>query len=342
MNLTDTKYSQFSLIKEMLETPGLVKKFEPSFSDQFINAIQNSKGLFIAGEGSSRLFPAKNLIHQALREGVSTNILSEGAMQSLEYKLDDYIVFGISNSGKTKEVIQLFNQLKAKNHANLIGVACHENVPLQTLAGNFHFLNCGEEDAVAATKSVVFQGLFFDFLLSKMTGTSAPDTNALSVNLEKVLTQSISAEITSKLTSATTLYFAGRNDGVGEELALKTNEITRQKSGFLPGTYLLHGIEEVITPKDTLILIEPFEDECEKIERIYTKEIGANVVAISSKQTCFPTILLPDNNPRYLGYLSLAAGWSLLAEAGIELDINLDKPNRARKIGNEFNSSEVK
>jgi len=34
------------------------------------------------------------------------------------------------------------------------------------------------------------------------------------------------------------------NNGVAEELALKTNEITRKKSAFLEGTFAVHGIEE--------------------------------------------------------------------------------------------------
>jgi glucosamine--fructose-6-phosphate aminotransferase (isomerizing) len=35
-------------------------------------------------------------------------------------------------------------------------------------------------------------------------------------------------------------------------------------------------------------------------------------------------------------YVYLAAGWNVLVEIGLSLGINLDKPQRARKIGNEF------
>ena len=34
--------------------------------------------------------------------------------------------------------------------------------------------------------------------------------------------------------------------------------------------------------------------------------------------------------------VQLAAGWNLLVEAGLKLGINIDKPERARKVGNEF------
>jgi glucosamine--fructose-6-phosphate aminotransferase (isomerizing) len=35
-------------------------------------------------------------------------------------------------------------------------------------------------------------------------------------------------------------------------------------------------------------------------------------------------------------YLQLMAGWNLLVEIGLATGIDLDKPERARKVGNEF------
>jgi glucosamine--fructose-6-phosphate aminotransferase (isomerizing) len=35
-------------------------------------------------------------------------------------------------------------------------------------------------------------------------------------------------------------------------------------------------------------------------------------------------------------YVFLAAGWNLLVEIGLSLGIDLDKAERARKVGNEF------
>ena len=34
----------------------------------------------------------------------------------------------------------------------------------------------------------------------------------------------------------------------------------------------------------------------------------------------------------------MAAGWNLLVETGLRLGVNIDKPERARKVGNEFGS----
>ncbi|NSW93768.1 MAG: sugar isomerase, partial [Bacteroidales bacterium] len=59
MNLREEKYSKFALVKEMMETPGIMKSFNPKVSEKFVKAIKEKKGLFLTGEGSSRLLPAK-------------------------------------------------------------------------------------------------------------------------------------------------------------------------------------------------------------------------------------------------------------------------------------------
>jgi glutamine---fructose-6-phosphate transaminase (isomerizing) len=82
------------------------------------------------------------------------------------------------------------------------------------------------------------------------------------------------------------------------------------------------------------VVIDPFEQEEEKFNEILVKGAGVEVIAISTRQTLFPTICIPDGGA-FKNYIELAAGWNLLVETGINLGIDLDKPVRARKIGNE-------
>lgn len=49
----------------------------------------------------------------------------------------------------------------------------------------------------------------------------------------------------------------------------------------------------------------------------------------------FPTILVPDAG-ELTPFVYLCAGWNVLVEIGLALGIDLDKPERARKVGNEF------
>jgi glucosamine--fructose-6-phosphate aminotransferase (isomerizing) len=48
-----------------------------------------------------------------------------------------------------------------------------------------------------------------------------------------------------------------------------------------------------------------------------------------------PTITIPRVEG-YWSILQLMAGWNILVQVGVGLGINLDKAERARKIGNEF------
>jgi glucosamine--fructose-6-phosphate aminotransferase (isomerizing) len=335
MKLSEGKYNKYALVREMMETPGIIKFFDPSIAERFAETARKQKGLFLTGEGSSRIFPAKRAIYASLKKGNAFSVLTEGCTQAEEYNLSDYTVFAASNSGQTKEVIKLIARLKKLNHPAVIGLTANPRSRLEENATTVHILKCGKEEAVAATKSVVEQGLFYDSLLRSLNGEKMEGLNDLSVKTEKALTMSIDPAISRIISKAGTIYFAGRNNGVAEELALKANEITRKKSAFLEGTFAVHGIEEVMDKNEVLIWIEPFETEIEKFNECLVTGVGMQIIVLSSKKAMFPTIIIPDGG-QYAEYVQLAAGWNILVETGISLEINLDKTTRARKVGNEF------
>ncbi len=335
MNLTDKKYSTFALVREMMETAEVVRKFNPESVVEFAEKALTRKGLFLTGEGSSRIFPAKRAMYDNLRWGAKYPIFTDGSTQALEYNLKDLAVFGASNSGQTKEIIRLLIKLREEGHDMIFGLTANQNTKLAEIANPTHVLNCGKEDAVAATKSVIEQGLFYDAVLRMMYGKCTCGFDELPDHITNALTLEIDPQIVEAAKKADLIYFAGRNNGVVEELTLKTNEITRKKSDFLEGTYALHGIEEIMDKNEVVFIVEPFECEEEEYIKRLVKGVGMKVFAISSHQTAFPTILIPDGG-KMASYVELAAGWNLLVEIGIALGINLDKPVRARKIGNEF------
>ena len=62
---------------------------------------------------------------------------------------------------------------------------------------------------------------------------------------------------------------------------------------------------------------------------------NVHVVAIADHDTPFTTIKVPSAGSLQ-PYVYLCAGWNVLVEIGIAEGINLDKPTRARKVGNEI------
>lgn len=334
MNLNDAKYNQFSLVHEMLQTQNVVKNIDIQQVVDCAKHVTQNK-IFFTGEGSSRIFPAKKTMYDALKNNYEQTFSTESATQALEYQLANHAVFVSSNSGKTKEGVRLIRHLKTHGHPTIIGLVSKAGTPICTESDYGYTLSCGAEKAVAATKSVIEQTLFFDLIFRKLNDRPLPDLAKLGDLIAQVLEMDVPEEVYGPLVEAHTLYFSGRNTGVAEELTLKANEITRKKSDFLEGTYAVHGIEEVMESNEAVIIIDPFPQEEEKFTDVLIKGAHLPVVAIATRKTSFPTVVIPEYGD-FTNYLEMAAGWSLLVEIGIRCDIQLDQPTRARKVGNEL------
>lgn len=337
MNNFTLHAQNFSLIKEMHDTPGIISNFDEEIVDPIFEEISEKSMLMITGEGSSRFFPARNMISRRFQLQNGPLVFSESAFDLAGLNLSDFVVLGTSNSGRTKEVVSLFSHQKKVGHNYLYGLTCNQNSLIKELTRQTVVLNIGNENAVAATKSAVAQALFYDFLLLKWGGRKI-NKFSLADDFEVALSNPVPNEITDIIVKADHIYIAGKNNGVAEELTIKTPETIRKKSAFLPSTYLLHGIEEVISKNDVIILVDEFPEHQDKINKIYVEDIGAKVISFAEERSFFPSIPITVRDSFNSNYVRLAAGWRLLAETGLILGINLDKPERARKIGNEMDT----
>jgi glucosamine--fructose-6-phosphate aminotransferase (isomerizing) len=333
----DERYTRFGLARDMLAVPEIVRRFDAGRMADTAREIAAAGRLLMTGEGSSRIFPSKSVLAHARRQGWPLVLHSEAGRQAQEYDLAGWAVFALSNSGRTAEVIGLFDRLAKQDHPRRYSLTAFANSRLESLAARGYVLQCGEEGAVAATKSVMEQALFYRALLEHAAGKQqlARRLAGLADAIEGALTVPIDPSVVQRIVRARTIYWAGRNDGVAEELTLKTNEITRKPADFLEGTYAVHGIEEVMDGEDVVVWVDPYPDSEEKFEQVLGRGVGLSVVAIASRPTRFPTILVPDAGD-LAPFVQMAAGWNLLVEVGLALKIDLDKPLRARKVGNEF------
>ncbi|MFZ1932973.1 MAG: sugar isomerase [Thermoguttaceae bacterium] len=336
MNLDEPRYAKFALVREMLDTVGVARNFDPHQTADVAAEVKAAGRLMLSGEGSSRMFPAKNAIRKALTWGLKLHVVTEGSRQAAQYDLADFATFLASNSGRTKEVVLLAKKLAAEGNRRRFALTANEGTLLAEEVTKTWVLKCGWEQACAATKSVVEQALFYQSLVSRVAGRNMRDDLAgLDQKIAEVLTMPIDAPIIDRACEAPTIYFAGYNDGVAEELTLKTNEITRKKSDYLEGSYAVHGIEEVMDAKDVVFVVDPMEGEIEKFQEVLVKGVGLTVVAIADRPTPFLTIRVPPAG-ELTPCLYLCAGWNLLVEIGLRMKIDLDKPQRARKVGNEY------
>jgi len=334
MNRTDAKYTTFALTREMLESPGVLTQFDVTQAAGAAEAIRAIGKLFMTGEGSSRIFPAKNAIAAGLLAGWPISVASEACCQAGRYDLADYVVFAASNSGRTQEVVSVVESLRSAGHANCFGLTATPGSKLENVADKTYVLDCGSEDAVAATKSLMAQAVFYQAMLSLAAGNPLEGLDTLAEGVEEALTMEVPDEMVRAVAGANVIYFVGYNDGVAEELTLKANEVVRKKSDFLEGTYAFHGAQEVMDAGDVAIIVDPIESQEPRYRKILGGEVGLHLFAIASRETAFPTLRIPDAgalNP----YVQLAAGWNVLVEAALSLNIDLDKPERARKVADD-------
>ena len=336
MQHDDARYTRFALAREMMDTASIVRSFDPGRPQPLAAGVARRGRLFLTGEGSSRIFPAKNAIRLAMQAGLACALHTDGARQAAEYDLSSYAVVLASNSGRTSEVVALARALERAGNPDRYALTANASTVLESLCARTFVLSCGPEAAVAATKSVVEQALFCESLVRDLAGMPWKSSmRELADAMAAALSLGIDPSIVRAAADAPTVYFAGYNDGVAEELTLKTNEITRKKADFLEGTYAVHGVEEVMDARDVVIVVDPIAADVDKFHEVLVAGVGLTVIAIADRDTPFPTIRipsLPDGGP----YIQLAAGWNLLVEVGLKLGIDLDAAERARKVGNEI------
>ena len=97
-------------------------------------------------------------------------------------------------------------QAQQHHHKNLFALTANKNTKLESLAKQTFILSCGKEQAVAATKSVAEQTLFYQSLLSAIAGKSlAKKLPQLADAFGATLTMPIDEKITNAIAS-----FSGR------------------------------------------------------------------------------------------------------------------------------------
>jgi len=331
----------------MLAVPDLVRNFDVGVVDEFGALAAASGRLQLCGEGSNLFVPPKYARLLARQRGYDFRFAADSATQARGYDLDGWAVLGLSNSGRTAETVRLFRDLSQAAHPAL-GVLTAE--PTSTLAGlveHAFTLAAGPEHAVAATKTVLEEALFVLALCERITGDRTERTLCgrlpqLADALDEVLhgpTAPIRDDFLAALAPqperTPTIFWAGPNDGVAEELTLKTFETVRRHADHLEGTFALHGVEEIMAPGDVVLWIDPVPEESERAREVLVDGAGVRVLALADRDTPFPTLRLPDVGD-HRGLVALAAGWRLLHDLALATGIDPDKPLRARKVGNEL------
>lgn len=332
----------FETEKEMLESADVLKKFDFGITKNLAKEIGSTRIIF-AGMGSSILFPANQAKNRAFELNIKNSVEAYFASDLLSYNdFSGTHVILCSNSGMTKETILLQEHIK-KNDAKYVAVTAVQDSVLAKRCKNKIIMQCGFEKGVAATKSVIEQGLILDSLIFNLAKAQGKKINfkkinklllSASENILKNINVNVSNNMLNALADASSLYFVGRTTGVGNEITLKSHEIARKNAFFYPDTHIIHGIEESIEA-NPIILFEPtkFKNFINDFKN-FSKRTGCRLFGID-KNNIIDGITI-KSTPFFENYCLLAGGWGLLKDIAKKLNLNIDKPKKAVKIGNPY------
>ncbi len=334
MNLSFTE-------QEMLDTKQVCLGFDFNVTKELANKIGSSRIIF-TGMGSSLIFPGKQAKNRALKLNIKNKVETYFASDLFQYNdFSDTFVFLCSNSGKTKEVILLLEHIK-KHNGTCIAVTTVADSILAQRVDEKIILSCGFEKGIAATKSIVEQGLVYDsliFHLSKNEGKEV-DFNSLKNDLNQTaqfIEENINLKLddnTLNILSDSSHYFlVGLDNGVAEEITLKSYEVTRKIGLYYPDTHIVHGVEESIEG-NCAIIFDPiqFKDYLSDIET-FSKKTGCQLIYVGETDITSVKVKIND---KFRNYCLLSGGWGLLRNVANKLQIDIDHPEKASKVGNPF------
>jgi glucosamine--fructose-6-phosphate aminotransferase (isomerizing) len=254
------------------------------------NLIRNSKQVVITACGSSRY---AGLVGRYLFSAIGYK-LCEVVMAS-EFKYfdaslsKDTLVIAVSQSGETIDVIDGVLSAKQKG-AKVVSIINRQNSILSNQSDYVVYLNCGNEIAVAATKSFICQLGVFYMLAYKMIDQFEVCRTKL-VDVANLIYKEISTnnlnELAEILKDQHDLYFIARgtNSYIASEGALKLKEVSYSHAEGLPAGELKHGTLSLIEKGTPVIAICPndytYNDTLNNA--IEAKTRGAYIIGVSDK-----------------------------------------------------------
>src|SRR3989338_6384445 len=332
----------FETEKEMLESADVIKKFDFGITKNLAKEI-GSKRVIFTGMGSSVLFPAKQAKNRAFELNIRNRVEEFFASELLSCKdFSDTFVMLCSNSGMTKETILLQEHIKKMGAKHTAITAVPDSV-LAKRCKNKIIMQCGFEKGIAATKSVIEQGLILDSLIFNLAKNQGRKIELEKINkslasASKNILSNIDAKVPKNMLDALAdshfIYFAGRTTGVADEITLKAHEITRKSAFFYPDTHIVHGIEESIE-SNPMVLFEP--SKFKKFIgdfRGFSKRANCKLFGIDDVEIIGGVKI--KSTPYFEDYCLLAGGWGMLRSIAGKLNLNIDKPKKALKVGNPY------
>lgn len=290
LGLDESKFKELVLFDQMLiwKKKRIIIKFKEKTVNLLKDSEQKRYKIFIVASGTS--------YHAALTGSYFFNNLSNNSVIAvnpgqfrsmfLNSVKEGDVVIGVSQSGETKDLVDIFNELIERfgNGVKRITIVNNENSTLPQEKSSFYLpVMCGPEIAVAATKSFISQIALFYTLAASIQS----DEKKVMKSLDKIkyyLDFSLKSlepeinEVSLKLYSKSSMHILGTSlIGIAKEGSLKVREVVLNHTEGYDSAEFKHG-PNTILGKNTIFSLKDMENlaanivdgignACKKIDR---------------------------------------------------------------------------
>lgn len=271
LGMNENYFPELYLLDRMLiwKKKRMILKFKEQLIESFQQSVKKGGRLFVVASGTS--------YHAALVGGYIFNNLTPlsliaanpGTFRSiyLNTVTEHDMVMGISQSGETKDLVDIFNDLRARHgkKLRLVSLVNNENSTLPQEKSDFYLpLMCGPEIAVAATKSFVSQMALLYILAASMVKPK----EHIKKKLEKIkyymdfTLKSLDLEVTEvalRMFLRPSMHILGTSlAGLSREGALKIREVVLNHTEGYDSAEFKHG-PNTILGKNTIFSLRDME-----------------------------------------------------------------------------------
>ena len=341
------------LIKEINEQPHIIQNLIDSEYKEIKGISDKIKGKFnyalIAARGTSDnaaryaqyLFGAYNEIPIALATPSLYTVYNKPP------KLSDALVIGISQSGQSPDIVAVLENAKKQGQTTL----CITNQPDSPLGNTADFvipLHCGEEKAVAATKTYTASLTALAMLSIAMSNDDARE-KALA-KLPPILEETIKSAMETNVNTCRYRYIEhcvvigrGYNYATAFEVALKIKELTRVVSVPYSSADFKHGPIAAVQPGFPVVMVAPSGEMYEQMREFSKKmhELEAEIISISDQKEITDGsnlgFRIPTGVPEWASPIACVLPGQLFArQLAFEKGLNIDKPVGLSKVTETF------
>ncbi len=272
LGMEDMPYPRLRLIDQIIiwKKKRLIVRYRDELTRIIRETAHRGGRTFLVGAGTS--------YHAALIGGYFFNNIARvsvipanpGLFRSLYINglTDHDTIIGITQSGETKDLLDIFNDVR-RAHGEKIHLVSIVNNEISTIPQEksdfFLPILCGPEIAVAATKSFISQIALF-YLLAQMTVLDPGDVRAQVAKVRSVLDFTLKdieedvAEVALRLFLKPSIHILGTSlMGLAREGALKIREVVLNHTEGYDSAEFKHG-PNTILGKNTIYSLEDMEN----------------------------------------------------------------------------------